>query len=121
MSDPPDPPDPPDPSGDPRIQIPEILRQPGPQRPPPPAPGAMKSAAEMGKAWSVALEFVFTIVGCALLGMGFDRWQGSAPTGILVGLTAGFVLALVRIIRYTLKQDAAEKRDRESRRKNGQP
>ena len=63
---------------------------------------------EMGKAWGVALDFVFTIAVGALAGWGFDRWRGTAPTGSIVGFAAGFTIALVRIIRYTMKQDRLE-------------
>ena len=63
---------------------------------------------EMGKAWGVALDFVFTIAAGALAGWGFDHWRGTAPTGSIVGFAAGFAIALVRIIRYAMKQDRLE-------------
>lgn len=62
------------------------------------------------KAWGVAFDFVGTILGGALLGYGFDLWRGTTPVGVLSGLGFGFVAALVRIIRRTMKEEAASTR-----------
>jgi F0F1-type ATP synthase assembly protein I len=39
----------------------------------------------------------------ALLGWLFDRWRGTAPTGLLVGAVIGIVVALWSLIRGGLK------------------
>jgi hypothetical protein len=80
--------------------------------------GGGSGLMEMGKAWGVALDFVFTIAAGALAGWGFDHWRGTAPTGSIVGFAAGFAIALVRIIRYTMKQDRLEQ---EAKAKRGRP
>ena len=93
--------------------IPEVLRR-EPPRPAPQAPPAMSGVAGMAKAWAIALDFVFTILAGAALGWLFDRWRGSSPVGLLVGLVLGFIVAFWRIIRTTQRQErqeAARKRD----------
>jgi F0F1-type ATP synthase assembly protein I len=107
---------PPDPSQDPRTQIPDVLRH-GPPRPAPaePAPPSVgKQISEAGTAWGVAFNFVATIIAGALLGWGFDWWRSTGPWGLLGGLVLGFVVALLQIIRYSLRQD----RDAAARRKS---
>ena len=47
---------------------------------------------------------VATQVGAgALLGWLYDRWQGTAPTGLLVGAVIGIVVGLWSLIRGALK------------------
>lgn len=98
------------PANDPSLRIPEALQG--------STGGTAKSGGsgggglglmEMGKAWGVALDFIFTIAAGAAAGWGFDRWRGTSPTGAIVGFAAGFVMAMVRIIRYTMKQERLEK------------
>lgn len=96
----------PTPETDPRLRIPDILAQ----RPTTAAPKPVDSGSGMAgmvKAWGVAFDFVGTILGGALLGYGFDFWQGTTPVGVLSGLGFGFTAALVRIIRRTMKEEAA--------------
>jgi F0F1-type ATP synthase assembly protein I len=101
------------PENDPSLRVPEELRK--------PISGVAQNAAErvrgkdepsalvgIGKAWGTALDFIFTIAAGAVLGWLFDRWRGSTPTGSLIGFACGFVLALVRIIRATLRQERLE-------------
>ncbi len=77
--------------------------------------GGSSGYGDMTKAWGAAMDFVFTIIGAALLGYFADRWQGTSPRYTLIGLVAGFALSLYRIIRRTL---ADEKREQE-RKKGG--
>ena|SRR5215471_18226354 len=91
--------------------IPDVLQK-GPERKPAP-PESGSGFAGMARAWAIALDFVFTILAGAGLGWLFDRWRGSGPVGLLVGLGLGFFLAFWRIIRTTQKQereDAARRR-----------
>ncbi len=115
----PDPPTPPSPD-DPRLAIPEVLRKPPAGAPTLEKKDGRKDASQtlqMGRAWAMAMDFVFTIIAGAALGWLFDRWRGTAPTGAAVGLGLGFVLAFYRIVRATQKQEAAEKRAREEARR----
>ncbi|MGD9689556.1 MAG: AtpZ/AtpI family protein [Phycisphaerales bacterium] len=66
----------------------------------------------MAKAWGTALDFIFTIVAGAALGWGFDRWQGTEPKGMMGGLAVGFVVAFIRIVRSTLRQERLEQQKR---------
>lgn len=91
--------EPPPPEIDPRLQIPEILRQPVRRPEPPPEPP--QSWGQMAAAWGVALDFVFTIIAGAALGWLIDRWLKSSPWGVLGGLALGFAAALVRIVKRT--------------------
>lgn len=106
-----------DPPSGPDLQIPSVLREDGPPLPKisKPEPGLMASMADVGKAWAVALDFIVTILMGAGAGYGWDRWRSTSPTGILIGLSAGFAFALVRIIRYTQKQEALERAERAKR------
>lgn len=94
---------------DPRLAIPEILREgpAGAARAPEGRPEG-SDIAQMARAWAVALDFVFTIIAGGVVGWLFDLWRKSGPIGLLVGLGLGFVLAFVRIIRATQKQERLE-------------
>lgn len=81
-----------------------------PSRTPP--RGGTSPLADVGRGWSVALEFVFTILASGGLGYAFDRWKGTAHTGTLIGLALGFVIAFWRIVKDALAQD---KRDQQNK------
>lgn len=123
---PPTPPPPDDlpadaPSRDPRLEIPEVLRTPVRQSNFDPVTGNkadrkdIADAAGIGRAWAVALDFVFTIIGGALIGWLIDYWRGTLPLWTLIGLGAGFVSAFIRIVRMTLRQEREEKARRDRR------
>ncbi|MBL8758704.1 MAG: AtpZ/AtpI family protein [Phycisphaerae bacterium] len=106
---------PPDPEpDDPRLRIPEVLRQPTAVRPGPGAKSRGESRASdsglmsMARAWALAFDFIFTIIGGGLLGWLFDWWRGTAPTGAIIGFAIGFATAFYRIVRHTQKQERAE-------------
>jgi F0F1-type ATP synthase assembly protein I len=95
------------PTRDPRLEIPEVLRQPVRR------PASMKDRpnresdrgdwSDMAMAWGLAMEFVFSILGGLVLGWLLDRWLGTGPTFVIVGLAAGFVLAFIRIVKQSAK------------------
>jgi F0F1-type ATP synthase assembly protein I len=64
----------------------------------------------MAKAWGTALDFIFTIIAGGALGYGWDYWKKTAPTGLMIGLAIGFVVAFIRIVRSTLKEEREETR-----------
>lgn len=84
--------------------IPETLRHPVARRPEKPV-SASSDYSGMTKAWSVAMEFVFTIIASLLLGWFADRWRGTSPRYTLIGMALGFAFALFQIIRRTLKDE----------------
>jgi F0F1-type ATP synthase assembly protein I len=116
----------PDASRDPRLQIPETLTRPVPKSNYDPLYGSKEgrrdsgeSASDtkaMGKAWAIAMNFVFTIIAGLLLGWGFDVWRGTRPWGLLGGLVFGFVGAFIVIVRQTNRDDRREREARERRR-----
>lgn len=85
---------------DPRLRIPDVLR-PQPPKPPPPSSNFSARYSDVARAWALAFDFVGTILVGALLGWLFDRWRGTLPWGVLVGLAFGFVGAFIRIVRAT--------------------
>lgn len=101
----------PTPETDARLRIPEVLKAPPAGLPSskPAEPGTVGSLAGMARAWGVAFDFVGTVLGGMILGYLFDRWRGTGPAGVLVGLGVGFAAALVRIIRRTMAEEAASK------------
>lgn len=108
---------PPPPASDPRLEIPEVLREkPGDREadggiPPKHASGMVETA----KAWGMALDLVFTTVGMFFLGYLFDRWRGTGPWGAIVGLVLGFVTAAVRLVRTSMRQQATANRTKTGR------
>lgn len=90
--------------------IPEVLQH-GPSNPKPPAP-AVTDAAGMAKAWGIALDFVFTLLGGAALGRAWDWWRHTSPWGLLAGLGLGFIIAFWRIVQTTRRQEAADRERR---------
>jgi ATP synthase protein I len=100
------------PPNDPRLEIPEVLRtpvrQPGeiPGEPRPPK-GTLVSSAGVG--FGMAFDFIGTIGGGVLVGWLVDRWQGTTPIFVLVGLGLGFVGAMFRIVAQTKRQERREK------------
>lgn len=100
---------------DPRLQvIPEVLREPPMSRSSLEDPGASDVLLGAGRAWATAFDFIFTIAAGVLLGWLFDRWRGTAPWGLLAGLTLGFATALMRIIRATLAEEKREAANRKA-------
>lgn len=76
---------------------------------------AQTSLSSMGRAWGMAMDFIFTILAGAGLGWLIGRWQGHVSGWVLGGLAVGFAAALVRIIRATQKQERAERAAAERR------
>ncbi len=94
------------------LEIPEILREKPSTAPLEKPKSTTASLIEMGKAWGLAFDFVFSIIGGFALGWLFDYWRGTGPWGAIIGLGIGFVTAFIRIIRNTTK---AERREREGK------
>jgi F0F1-type ATP synthase assembly protein I len=60
-----------------------------------------------GSAYQGALEAVFSIVIGVGVGYAVDRWFGTEPWGIVVGITLGFGAFVLRLVR--LGRDFQEK------------
>lgn len=117
-SNPPGPrPEPPE-ADDPRLAIPDVLRERPGDRKGPKAEPPRESFGDTAKAWGMALDLVFTTIGGFALGFGFDYWRGTGPWGAIIGLGVGFLLAAIRLIRSTLKAEAKEQAERERQRRS---
>ncbi len=110
-------------SGDPRLEIPEVLRTPVKKPDYDPTYGDKASRPNnddvrgMGRAWAIAMDFVFTILAGLLLGWGFDKWRGTAPWGLLGGLVVGFVAAFVVILKQSAKEERRDQASKATKRK----
>ena len=110
-------------SGDPRLEIPEVLRTPVKKPDYDPTYGNKASRVNsddvrgMGRAWAIAMDFVFTIVAGLLLGWGFDKWRGTAPWGLLVGLLVGFTAGFVVIVKQSAKEERRDQASKAAKRK----
>lgn len=94
------------PTPEPSLEIPEALRTPVRR---PELPGAAKgNISGLGVGVAMAMDFVGSIGGGAVLGYLFDRWQATLPTGTLVGLSLGFVAAMIRIVRTSQRSEREE-------------
>ncbi len=98
-------------------EIPAVLREPAhPARSTGKGPGesAKSEILGMGRAWGLALDFVFTVLAGAGLGWVGGRYVGPMPAWVMAGLALGFVIGFTRIIRSTLR----EEREAEGQKKN---
>lgn len=93
---------------DPRLEIPEILRTPvehPSQRPKKPSV-LSGSVGEAGIAMAIAIDFLVMVAAGTGLGWLADRRFGWGPYGLLIGLTLGFAVGLVRLLYRLSKDDA---------------
>ena len=51
----------------------------------------------------LGMEVASEVVAGALLGWAFDKWRGTAPTGLLVGSIAGIAVGLWTLVRRGLQ------------------
>jgi ATP synthase protein I len=51
----------------------------------------------------VGIEFVVAIALFAGIGYAIDRWRGTGPWGVLIGLGIGFAVGLRAMIRMAMK------------------
>ncbi|MCC5823120.1 MAG: AtpZ/AtpI family protein [Phycisphaerales bacterium] len=96
------------PKRDPRLEIPEILRQPveHPSKTPKPPSVMATSVGEAGIAMAIAIDFLVVIAAGGAGGWLLDWWLGWSPYGIVTGFLLGFVVGLVRLLQRVAKDDA---------------
>lgn len=68
-----------------------------------------KNVSDLGRAWGVAMDFIFTIVAGFLVGFGIDSYFKTMPLWSLVLMAFGFVYAMWRIIRRSMEDEKKEK------------
>lgn len=106
---------PPPPAEDPRLAIPDVLRESPAERAArlggaePDGRRPASAMVETARAWGMALDLVFSTLGMFALGYLFDLWRGTGPWGALVGLVLGFVTSAVRLVRTTMRQEARKR------------
>lgn len=100
------PPEPPEPT-DPRLEIPEVLRRPvdHPSKHRVQTQSSETGLGDLGKALAIGLDFLFTAAAGGVIGYLIDRWLGSMPTGLLIGLGIGFVAGTARLIKRSNAED----------------
>ena len=80
--------------------------------------GATEGESRVGwRMGGLGMEVASQVGAGALLGWLFDRWRGTAPTGLLVGAAIGIVIGLWSLIKGALKLNRAL--DRETPRRRG--
>ena len=62
--------------------------------------GEIRVGWKMG---AMGMEVAAQVAAGALLGWLFDRWRGTAPTGLLIGSVIGIVVGLTNLVRGALK------------------
>ena len=84
--------------------------------------GATEGEIRVGwRMGGLGMEVATQVGAGALLGWLFDRWRGTAPTGLLVGAVIGIVVALWSLIRGGLKLNRDLDRETARRRSGGAP
>jgi F0F1-type ATP synthase assembly protein I len=107
---------PPPAAGDPRLRIPEVLKERPGDRPERSKTPPQKSFSDAAKAWGMVLDLFATSLLALGVGWLFDWWRGTTPWGAIIGLAIGFATAAVRLVRQSLRAEARERAERESRR-----
>lgn len=97
--------------------IPELLTRPASLPKSAPKPESIATdLTGFGKAWGTALDFVFTILAGTGLGWLGGKYIGPPTPWVLGGLTLGFVVAFIRIVRATTR-DERDQRERKNKSK----
>jgi ATP synthase protein I len=86
------------PSGAP--ELPEVLREAPPSDVHPSPKPAVSSLAQ---GFALGTDLVVSTAAGLVVGWLLDRWLGTAPLGMLIGLGAGMIGAVIRLLRRTAK------------------
>ena len=82
--------------------------------------GATEGEIRVGwRMGGLGMEVAAQVGAGALLGWLYDRWRGTAPTGLLVGAVIGIVVGLWSLIKGALKLN--RDLDRETARRRSAP
>lgn len=95
----------PRPLRDPKLEIPEVLREPAATTRRYHRSRTPRNTSQTARAFGIASEFIFSTLGGVLLGWLIDRWAGTKPWGTLIGLTLGFVGGMIRVIQQSNRLD----------------
>ncbi len=97
---------------DPRLEIPEILRErpPGAETPTPKPASLGNTMGELGFALAIGIDFLVVAAAGGAGGWFLDRQFGWSPWGLMVGIFVGFAGGLFRLIKRLEMQDRDDKR-----------
>ncbi len=96
---------------DPRLEIPEVLRTPVKRPVLPsdrkftPTPRGSGGLADLAKALTLGLDFLFIIAAGGFFGWLFDQWRGTGHAGVVTGLAVGFLAGTYRLLRRLNRDD----------------
>ena len=62
------------------------------------------NASRSGTAAAVSYTLIGAIVLLGGLGYGFDKWRGTAPWGLFIGLMLGIVVGFYELIKTTWRR-----------------
>lgn len=107
--------EPPEPKQDPRLEIPEVLKERRAEKTVLSDANAVDGRSDRGetysaaaRAWGMGFDFISTILVGVFLGWLLDRWITPSPAGVMGGLGVGFVLAFMRIIKASARESQAQ-------------
>jgi F0F1-type ATP synthase assembly protein I len=63
------------------------------------AQALQENVTRAGPAAAASYTLVGAIILLGLLGYGFDRWQGTAPWGLIIGLLLGIVVGFYELVK----------------------
>jgi ATP synthase protein I len=69
----------------------------------------------LGKGWRLATELVAAPMVAGAMGLGLDRWLGTLPLFLLIGIGIGFAAGMLNVMRAMkeMSPDAGEDKDEE--------
>jgi F0F1-type ATP synthase assembly protein I len=71
-----------------------------------PKPTGKPDFAQLARVWAISLDFVITVAAMALFGWLADRWLGTEPWLLLVGVLLGLAVGFTRFIKDSLAANA---------------
>lgn len=108
----------PTPETDPRLRIPEVLRD-------RPASPSHVSPAKGGNpmlgvaaAWATAFDFVFTVLAGGAAGYFLGNWKGNQALWVLGGVGLGLTIGIWRLVARNQAQEREEERQRAAKRES---
>lgn len=108
----------PTPATDPRLQIPEVLRErPAGQSQISPAKGGNPMLG-VAAAWATAFDFVFTVLAGGAAGYFLGNWKGNQALWVLGGVGLGLTIGIWRLVARNQAQEREEERQRAAKRES---
>jgi F0F1-type ATP synthase assembly protein I len=68
------------------------------------AKSLQQNASNAGSAAGASYTLVGAILVLGGIGYGIDRWQGTSPWGLIIGLTLGVIVGFYDLVKSTLRR-----------------